>query len=214
MSSKNQTADGAFTAVILALTPALAVSTVVINAVVVSLSVMITLVCARLLMSAADELVPSHLVVPSYLIVVAVVVTVIDLLVQAYLPRIATGIGIYLPLVVVSCLILEQRWPANGSPTGVGEVLRRGAVFAGWLIGISVIREIVGLGTVTLFPMGAFDGSISVPLFSYRPVRMMALAPGAFLVVGYLLALRNRRLSRIAARAAENTDSYQGEPAK
>jgi Na+-translocating ferredoxin:NAD+ oxidoreductase subunit E len=200
---KNSIPDASFTAMILALGPALAVSAIVVNAVILAVAVVVTVVSARFILSASEKLIPSHLSVPAYLIIVASLITIIDLLVAAYIPRVSAGLGFYLPIAVVSCLILDHRWVTQRTSAGVGEGVHRSAVFAAWLICISVIREMIGLGTITLFPVGAFDGTLSVGWFSYRPVRLIALAPGAFLVVGYLLAIRNRRMILSASQDAE-----------
>ncbi len=183
-------------ALVLALAPALAVSPMVASAVVLSLTVTISLVGCRLFMDASERWVPDHLSTTVYLVAAAVLVTLIDVLVRAYLPSIAEALGIAHPMMIVSCLILSRRRTAPRRQPTTADTLRTGLHFAAWLIGVSFVRELVGSGTVTLFPVGGFGGVLVVPVLSEHPLRMVARAPGGFLVMGYLVALRNARASR------------------
>ena len=186
-------------ALVLALAPALAVSPLVASAVVLSLTVTITLIGCRLGIDASERWVPDHLSTAVYLVVATVLVTLIDVMVRAYLPNTAEALGIAHPMMIVSCLILSRRRTAPRRQPTAADTLRTGLHFAVWLIGVTVVRELVGSGTVTLFPVGQFDGVLVVPVLSEHPLRMVALAPGGFLVLGYLVAVRNARASRTPA---------------
>lgn len=198
-------------ALVLALAPALAVSPLVANAVVLSLTVTITLVGCRLIIDAADRWIPDHLSTMVYLTVATVLVTLLDMLTRAYLPQIAATLGIVHPMMIVSCLILSRRRVASRRKPTPTDTLRTGLHFVAWLIGVTVVRELVGVGTLTLFPFGGFGGVLVVPVLSEHPLRMVALAPGGFLVLGYLLALRNARASR-PSHTPVSTDTTQEAP--
>ena len=195
-------------ALVLALAPALAVSPLVASAVVLALTVTIALLGCRLLIDATQRWVPDHLSTMVYLTVAAVLVTLIDLLTRTYLPHIAATLGIAHPMMIVSCLILSRRRIAARRQPTPADTLGTGLHFAGWLIGVSAVRELLGRGTLTLFPLGGFDGVLVVPVLSEHPLRMVALAPGGFLVLGYLLALRNARAMR-SPIPVESGDSAQ-----
>lgn len=198
-------------ALVLALAPALAVSPLLSSAVVLSLTVTITLVGCRLFIDASERWVPDHLSTSVYLVVATVLVTLIDILVRVYLPSIATSLGIAHPMMIVSCLILSRRRTAPRRQLTPADTLRTGLHFAAWLIGVSFVRELVGSGTVTLFAMGGFDGVLVVPVLSEHPLRMVARAPGGFLVLGYLVALRNARASRALSTDAPRSRDASAE---
>jgi electron transport complex protein RnfE len=113
-------------------------------------------------------------------------------LLQAVAPALAAGLGIYLPLLAANCLLLAS---AGGGAMGetIAEAAGRGAAFAAALALLALVREALGLGTITLFPIGSFRGVWRLPGFA--PAAVLAAAPGALLLLGYLGALL-RRLGR------------------
>lgn len=176
----------------LGLCPSLAVTTHVVNALGLGAAVLLVLVLTSLTASLARDVVPPRIRVVVYLGVIAVLVTVVDVLMSAYLPGLRERLGIFVPLIVVNCLILgrAEAFARHNAPgSAVIDALGMGLGFVLSLTGIALVREVLGAGTVTLFPMGSFGGVIRVPGLSDAPLAVTGLAAGAFLVVGYLKAL-------------------------
>lgn len=175
---------------LLGMCPTLAVTTGVTNAIGMGLSTTAVLICSNMVISLLRNFIPSKIRIASYIVVIAGFVTVVQMLMNAYVPALAGSLGIYIPLIVVNCIILG-RAEAFASKNGVGrsamDGLGMGLGFTCALILISAVREILGAGT--------FAG---IPLFgdSFQPVSIMILPPGAFLTLGILLAVINS----IAAR--------------
>lgn len=186
-------------ALVLALAPALAASSLVVNAVILSIAVAITLIGSRLMYDAAQRWIPGHLEAAAYLLIATVLVTLLDILRRRYLAAGSSDLDLALPMMIVSSLILHQRTPWQRTEKVLADTAAVAAQFAVWLIGVSLIREVIGNGTVTLFPIGGFGGVVTLPVLSDHPVRMFARAPGAFLVLGYLLAVRTGAASRLRA---------------
>lgn len=179
---------------VVGLCPALAVTNRVVYALGMAAAVLVALACANLFASAFREKLPKNARLPLYTLATAVVVTVEDLLMQAYTPGLYDGLGIYAKLIVVNCLILGRVDTfASRNPVGrsLVDALGMGLGFAVGLTFIAVIREVLGSGTITLFPVGDFSGTLTVPLLSQSPIRIVGLAAGALLVFGYLKAVFN-----------------------
>ena len=122
---------------------------------------------------------------------------------QAYAPSLSKSLGVFVQLIVVNCVILgraEAFANKNSLKDSVLDALGMGIGFTLGLILISLIREVLGAGTITLIPIGNFSGRISIPGLSKSPMRIMSLAAGALLTIGYLKALFNwmevRRVKR------------------
>jgi len=179
---------------LLGLCPALAVTNLVSNAIVMGVSVTIVLVASNLSVSLLREFIPDKIRIPSYTVVVAIFVTVIDLVMQAYMPRMSKSLGIYVPLIVVNCIILSRADMFARENSGGRSILDALGMGVGFILALTLIaacREILGSGTITLFPVGGFSGVITVPILSDSPVRILGLGTGAFLIAGYLKALFN-----------------------
>jgi electron transport complex protein RnfE len=113
---------------------------------------------------------------------------------QAYAPDLYDSLGVFVPLIVVNCVILgraEAFASKNSVTSSILDALGMGIGFTIALTVISLVRESLGVGTITLFPMGSFDGVIRIPGIIDSPARVFALAAGALLVMGYLKALVN-----------------------
>ncbi|MDC7242401.1 MAG: Rnf-Nqr domain containing protein, partial [Sphaerochaetaceae bacterium] len=118
-------------------------------------------------------------------------VTIIEMVLHAFVPDVYTALGVFLPLIVVNCIILGRAEAFASKNTifdSILDGLGMGIGFTLALILIASIREIFGSGTITLFPMGSFDGVIEIPILNKWPIRVMTLAPGALLLMGYLKA--------------------------
>jgi electron transport complex protein RnfE len=182
--------------VLLGLCPALAVSTQVVNALGMGAGVIFVLLGSNIFVSLLKNYIPEKVRVPSYIVIIASFVTVVDLTMQAYAPSLSDSLGVFVQLIVVNCAILgraEAFANKNTLSNSVLDALGMGIGFTLGLVMISLVREVFGAGTITLFAMGNFDGVIRIPLIYEAPARVIALATGALLVVGYIKAFFNWR---------------------
>jgi electron transport complex protein RnfE len=179
---------------LLGLCPALAVTTTVINAWTMGASVLFVLLASSLALSLLRKNIPESASPYAELIVIAVFVAVVEPLLTYFAPAVRTDLGIYVPLIAVNCVILNQaKGSARGKTPGEASIdaLSVGVGFLLSLSLIALIREVLGFGTITLIPLGRFSGVIRIPGLSRSPARVMVLSVGAFLVLGYLMALIN-----------------------
>ena len=177
---------------LLGLCPSLAITTHLVNAIGLGLAVIFVLVASGLTVSIARTLVPRRGRIPAFIAVIAVYVTVVELLMGHYAPWLSDRLGIFVPLIVVNCLIMGRvdAWASRTTPgRAVLDALGAGIGFLLSLSLIAAIRELLGAGTLTLVPVGGFGGVIRVPGLADQPVSVVGTATGALLVAGYLLAL-------------------------
>lgn len=176
---------------LLGLCPTLGVTTMVSNAIGMGFSVLFVLTCSNIMISLLRKVIPDSVRIPSYIVIIASFVTIIEMVLHAFVPAIYTSLGVFLPLIVVNCIILgraEAFASKNTILDSIVDAIGMGIGFTLALILIATIREIFGSGTITLFPLGAFSGVIEIPVLNKWPIRVMTLAPGALLLMGYLKA--------------------------
>lgn len=181
-------------AIMLGLCPALAVSSQVVNALGMGAGVIFVLLGSNIFVSLLKNFIPEKVRIPSYIVIIASFVTIVDLTMQAYAPDLSRNLGVFVQLIVVNCVILGRAEAfANKNTVGksVLDALGMGIGFTLSLTLIALIREVLGAGTITLFPIGDFSGVIEIPGLSASPIRIFGLAAGALLVMGYLKALYN-----------------------
>jgi electron transport complex protein RnfE len=174
---------------VLGLCPTLAVTTSLENAIGMGLAATFVLVCSNALVSALRKAIPPAVHIPCYIVIIATFVTAIDLLMQAYLPALSESLGIFIPLIVVNCIILgraEAFASKNGVVASIADGLGSGLGFTLALSLIASVREIAGAGTLTVWGDLAFKGLNPVP------VTLAILPAGGFIALGLLLALINR----------------------
>lgn len=169
----------------LGMCPTLAVTTGVTNAIGMGLSTMAVLICSNVVISLLRNFIPDKIRIASYIVIIAGFVTIVEMLMKAYAPALSTSLGIYIPLIVVNCIILgraEAFASKNSVLHSALDGLGMGLGFTCSLTLIASVRELLGAGT--------FAG---IPLFaeSFQPVSIMILPPGAFLTLGILLAVIN-----------------------
>jgi len=198
----------------LGLCPALAVSTQVVNALGMGAGVIFVLLGSNIFVSLLKNFIPEKVRIPAYIVIIASFVTIVDLVMQAYAPALSRNLGVFVQLIVVNCVILG-RAEAYASRSSVGssvlDALGMGVGFTLALLLIAFIREVFGAGTITLFAFGSFDGVIEIPGLSDSPARVIGLATGALLVMGYLQGLFNWMASRRAGeRGATAQDGAGG----
>jgi len=175
----------------LGLCPALAVSTSVDNALGMTAGVLFVLVGANIIIAAIRKIVPNMVRIPVFIVVISTFVTVVSLVFQAYVPALYAALGIYLPLITVNCIILARAEAFASKNTifnSIGDAIGMGLGFGGALIIISFFREILGTGSISIFGTHL----LTLPVLGEHPMAMLALPPGAFLVIGLLLALFRR----------------------
>ncbi len=164
----------------LAFCPTLAVSTSVSNALWMTLAATFVLVCSNLLVSSIRKIVPGHLRIPIFITIIASFVTVVDLLLNAYQPEVYRSLGIFIPLIVVNCIILgraEEFAQKNGVFASVLDGIGMGIGFGLTLTVLAAVREV--LGANSLFGYTLIPGM--------EPATAMIMAPGAFFVLALML---------------------------
>jgi len=168
--------------------PALAVSTSVDNAIGMSVGVTFVLLGSNLIVAAIRRAVPNIVRIPVFIVVIATFVTVVNLLFHAFVPAIYEALGIYLPLIVVNCIILgraEAFASKNPVLVSIADALGISIGYLLALLTISFIRELLGTGGLSLFGHELF----TLPVLGEDPMTLLILPPGAFLVMALLLAL-------------------------
>ncbi|MBQ4145142.1 MAG: electron transport complex subunit E [Clostridia bacterium] len=184
----------------LGMCPTLAVTTGVINAIGMGLSTTAVLICSNVVISLLRNFIPNKIRIASYIVIIAGFVTIVQMLLNAYAPALSGSLGIYIPLIVVNCIILgrAEAFASKNSP-GISAIdgLGMGLGFTVALILIASVREILGAGS--------FAG---VSLFgeSFQPVSVMILPPGAFLTLGILLAVINS-ITKARKKAKEGSEN-------
>ena len=170
--------------------PTLATTTSVSTAIGMGIAAAIVLICSNILISLLRKIIPDSVRIPCYIVVIAGFVSVVQMLVQAYFQDLYTALGVYLPLIVVNCIILG-RAEAYASKNKVlpsaldGVVMGLGFTFALVLMGF--FRELLGAGTILSGYVNGVNG-IAVPFFHSNPMVMMILPAGGFLMMGFILA--------------------------
>jgi electron transport complex protein RnfE len=170
---------------VLGMCPTLAVTTSAVNGLGMGLATTAVLVCSNLVISLLRNIIPSKVRIPAFIVVIATFVTIVDLLLQGYVPALYDALGLFIPLIVVNCVVLgraEAYASKNGVISSIADGLGMGLGFTGALTIIGIVRELFGTGTV-------FAHQI-MPA-SYPGITMLVLAPGAFIVLGLLFAVFN-----------------------
>lgn len=170
---------------LLGMCPTLAVTTGVSNAIGMGLSATAVLICSNFVISLLRKFIPSKIRIAGYIVIIASFVTVVQMFLQAYVPSLYDSLGLFIPLIVVNCIILgraEAFASKNNILLSALDGLGMGLGFTLSLTLIATIREILGNGTW-----------LGISLFgeSFQPVSIMILAPGAFLTLGCILAVIN-----------------------
>ncbi|HPM01848.1 MAG TPA: electron transport complex subunit E [Candidatus Cloacimonadota bacterium] len=172
---------------VLGMCPTLAVTSSVINGLGMGLAATFVLVCSNILISMIKDLIPSKIRIPCYIVVIASFVTIIDMVMAAYAADLHKSLGIFIPLIVVNCIILgraEAFASKNGVLHSALDGVGMGLGFTLALVVIAGIREVLGAGQ--------FLGMNVMPsAYLKQPMLVAILAPGAFVTLGLLMALMN-----------------------
>jgi len=182
---------------LLGMCPILAVSTAAINGLGMGLAATAVLVASNILISLLRSIIPDKIRIPCYIVIIATFVTMVDLLMEAFVPGLHGVLGIFIPLIVVNCIIL-QRAEAFASKNGVFlsaiDGIGMGLGFTLALIILASIREVLGAGT--------FFGLTLMPA-AFEPMKLMVSPPGAFIGLGLIIGLINyvQNLREVRRRA-------------
>jgi len=167
---------------VLGVCPALATTTSLTNALGMGVAFSLVLIFSNLLISALKSFIPDQIRIPCYIVVIASLVTVTEMLMNALVPDIYAALGIFIPLIVVNCIILgraEAFASKNGLWTSFQDAVGMGLGYTLALSFVGSVREILGAGTLLGFP---------VLSASYQPILLMLMPPGAFITMGFLFA--------------------------
>ncbi|MDD5923169.1 MAG: electron transport complex subunit E [Clostridia bacterium] len=183
--------------------PTLAVTTAASNAIGMGIAATLVLVCSNAAISLLRNLIPDKVRIPAYITVIAGFVTIVQMLVKAFAPGIDKSLGIYLPLIVVNCIILgraEMFASKNRVLASMADGLGMGIGFTATLLLMGSIRELLGAGTIFGLPI----------LKNFMdPIIIFLLPPGGFFVFGMLIALANKLNN---GKTAKNASSCEGCP--
>ena len=172
-------------ALVLGMCPTLATTTSAINGMSMGLATTAVLICSNIVISLLKNLIPDKVRIPAFIVVIASFVTMVQLLVQAYLPAIYDALGLFIPLIVVNCIVLG-RAEAFAAKNNVGlSALDGSGMGIGFTLALTIlgaIRELLGTGKI--FDFAVFPDSYGMLVF--------VLAPGAFIALAYVMALVNK----------------------
>ena len=175
---------------LLGLCPVLAVSTSTRDALGMGVAFSFILLFSNIIISSLRKFTPQHIRIPVFIVVIATFVTITDYLVAGYSPELHRNLGVFLPLIVVNCIVLgraEVFAYKNNPFLSLTDAIGMGAGFTMIIVLIALIRELLGAGTIF--------GKMIMPE-GYQPFIMMILPPGAFLIMAFLIALQNKLMGR------------------
>lgn len=173
--------------IVLGMCPFLAVTSSVENALGMGAAAGFVLVCSNFLVSLLRNAIPSKVRIPCYIVIIATFVTIVDLIMNAYVPDLHRNLGIFIPLIVVNCIILgraEGFANKNSVPAAIADGLGMGLGFTFAMIVMATFREILGNGTW----LGI---NLLGESYTNQPLLIAILAPGAFIIMGFILGFFN-----------------------
>ena len=174
---------------VLGMCPTLGTTTSAGNGMGMGLATMAVLIMSNLVISLIKNIIPDKVRIPAFIVVIASFVTVVEMLMKAYTPPLYEALGVFIPLIVVNCIILgraEAFASKNGPVASIFDGIGIGLGFTLSLTLVGAVREVLGSGAIFGYSFGITD---------YMPL-VFVLAPGAFIVLGYLMALFNKFLKK------------------
>lgn len=201
--------------------PTLATTTSVVNGVGMGIAATIVLICSNIAISALRKVIPAKARIPAYIVIIASFVTVVQMLVKAFVPALDASLGVFLPLIVVNCIILGRAEAfASKNPVLLSAVdgLGMGIGFTAALFCMGTVREILGAGTflsgidtmlgsyVNLNGFTGFDFTDGLASIGLAPMTLFILPAGGFFVFGIIMALANKLADKKGLPKAEFTD--------
>ncbi len=194
MNIKKQFTEGLLTknpvtVQLLGMCSTLAISTSLFNGLGMGLAVTIILTCSNILISALRKVIPSQIRIAAYIVIIASFVTIVDLAIQAFLPALSNSLGVFIPLIVVNCIILgraEAFASKNGVLASALDGIFQGFGYTVALVIVCIIREFLGSGT---FGGGVLNGGEGIRILPEgSPAMMMVMPVGGFLTLGFVIA--------------------------
>ena len=194
MNIKKQFSEGLFTknpvlVQLLGMCSVLAITTSLFNGLGMGVSVTLILICSNVLISALRKVIPSQIRIAAYIVIIAGFVTIVDLLLQAFLPALAESLGVFIPLIVVNCIILGRAEAFASKNTVLASALDglfQGIGYTVALVIMCVIRELLGSGT---FGAGVLNGGEGFVIIAEGyPAMQMVMPVGGFLTLGFVIA--------------------------
>ncbi len=166
--------------------PTLAVTTSLISAFSMGIAATVVLICSNVVISALRKVIPDKVRIPCYIVIIAAFVTLVQMVLQAYLPAIYDMLGVYLALIVVNCIILgraEMFASKNSVADSALDGLGMGLGFTAALLAMALVREVIG--------NGSFAG-ISIPGLENFKISLLTMSPGGFLTFGIIMAIMHK----------------------
>ena len=194
----------------LGMCPTLAVTTSAMNGLGMGLTTTVILAMSNLMISALRKVIPNGVRMPAFIVVVASFVTIVQFLLQAYVPSLYQSLGIYIPLIVVNCIILgraEAYASKNPAIPSAFDGLGMGLGFTCAITILGAIRELIGAGTILSTGSSAL---VDFTNYGFTPASIFILAPGAFFVLAMCIAVMNRIKRKHGMKPAEVPD-YVGD---
>ena len=179
---------------VLGMCPTLAVTTSATNGIGMGLTTMVVLAASNLMISLLRKFIPDGVRIPAFIVVVASFVTIVQMLLQGFIPALYASLGIYIPLIVVNCIILgrAEAYASKNPPlASLFDGIGMGLGFTVSLTCIGAVRELLGAGQIfgkQILPLA----DAAAGKMGYEPVTIFILAPGAFFVLAFLSALQNK----------------------
>ena len=170
---------------LLGMCPTLATSSSALNGMSMGLATLFVLTCSNLAISSLKNLIPDMVRIPAYIVVIATFVTIVEMVMNAYLPALADSLGIFIPLIVVNCIVLGRAEAFASKNKVVSSVFDGLGIGIGFTLALTILgslREFLGTGKI--FSMTVYPENYGSLIF--------VLAPGAFIVLGYLIAIFNK----------------------
>lgn len=190
--------ENALLMLMIGLCSALAVTTSVENALGMGGAMIFVIVLAELVISVFRRVIPKDARIPIFIIVIAAFTTIIDLLMKAYLPELSKSLGVFIPLIVVNCIIMGrvEAWASKQKPLyAVLDAFGMGIGYTWVIVGIAAVRELLGNGSLLGF---------QIMPDSFEPILFFTLSPGGFMVFAFFISL-NIWLKNLTGRKAGNT---------
>ena len=194
MNFKKQLKEGLLTknpvlAQLLGMCSTMAITTTLFNGLGMGLSITLILICSNVLISLLRKVIPGSIRIAAYVVIISGFVTMVDLLLQAFLPALSEGLGVFIPLIVVNCIILgraEAFASKNGVLASAADGLTQGLGYTVALVVMCIIRELLGSGT---FGAGLLNGGEGIRILpNPYPAMLLILPFGGFLTLGVLIA--------------------------
>jgi len=186
--------DNPVLTLLLGLCPTLAVTNSAYNGIGMGVATGFVLICSNLFVSMLKSIIPKSVRIPVYIVVIATFVTIVDMSLKAFMFELSQSLGLFVPLIVVNCVILGRAEAFASKNTVFRSLLDAIGMTIGFTLALFVlgaIREIIGSGTLTLFQMGDVEVKFFILGKSYPGILVMILPPGAFLTLGFMMAAKN-----------------------